>query len=164
MCVWPIANIQLDWLARRWNDRGQVRTESEEERGREGERERQTEGVYILYAYTSQYHTIVMISQRGSQDEAVGAVCVCGSAECVHLCWPVCPDLPICVVCVGVCAYWEGTLSPATRWTWGQWAVAASYLSGCWMHPHILNFLKIGSCVSNLKICMLYIYNTVSYR
>lgn len=59
-------------------------------------------GMHTVYnVYISQYQTIIMISQRGLQDEASGALC--GRAERVCLCWPVWPDLSICAICVFVC-------------------------------------------------------------
>lgn len=56
--------------------------------------------------------------ERG-KDEAVGAVCVYVSADCVcvvyvatyvymHMCW----------ICTFMCAYWEYMFSLTTGWTW----------------------------------------------
>lgn len=82
----------------------------------------------------------------------------------VPICADLCGQTRLYVLYVCLHANWECTLSPAASGTGGQGPVAASHLSGCWMRPRVLNFLKIGSCVSNLNICMLYIESCVIYR
>ena len=76
-------------------------------------------------------------TQKGKQDEAIGAVCVFASAVVfvsVHLCgWPrvyvrVCMRMCVCICVYSL--YREYLLSLAAGETWGHRAVAASPLLG----------------------------------
>lgn len=46
----------------------------------------------------------ILLSQRGEQNKATGAVCVCVWAECVCLCWSVRLDACICIYVLFTCA------------------------------------------------------------
>lgn len=113
--------------------------------------------VYMhLYIYRkrcihSHWWSSILFSQRGEQDEAAGAVCVCASA--VHvICVASCICLYICgAYMYSVCAYWESMLSLAVGWTHAvelqqphlPWAAGSGLIS-----PNVLPFtlgFKLGS-------------------
>ena len=76
-----------------------------------------------IYLYFFHQQPFILISQRGEQDQAVGAVCECEStvsSVCVDLCcWL---RAYVCSVCecvhIRTCAYWEYMLSRIMGWTW----------------------------------------------
>ena len=86
---------------------------------------------YMCACVYSQQWTSILLSQRGEQDETVGAVCV--RATALRVC-DVCSQPCIYVVCTGaLCVYacWEHTLTAG--WTWGYGAAAPLPLSGRWI-------------------------------
>jgi len=105
-----------------------------------------------MYLYFQEW-TSILLSERGKQDEAFGAVCVCVTALCVHLCVQPCIYEYIwCTDVFCICVRTGNAFSSLLLDGAGGHGAAAAYLfSGCQKQPGTVPLTHVRSQNEGMK-------------